>query len=342
MAPNIYYMGAANVLKFGPLKIAALSGIWKGRDYPKQHFERLPYNENEMRSIYHQRELDVRKLLSYTTQIDIGMSHDWPHDIWQYGDHQQLFRAKNHLQEDAYRGELGSKAATQIIDRLRPPYWFSAHLHFKYTAYKDHEAPIQDVSQTNTPHAFPNGRHGKMQILRRDENSLTEPPSKSLDSQRPVQNNDTKAYATSAWSNFNSTIQEDDARIRREALQSQREHEEKNGKQTIANYNFEETFKPITIGESNNAYSRISQPKSQAIPNIPQYDGACFSLPKRRRLSSPSEDSQSTVKPSEPSKPQAESSDVSVKNPDAIDIDISDSDEGSPPLKGKLTEVFQT
>ena len=29
-APKIYYMGAANVIRLGPLRIAGLSGIWKG------------------------------------------------------------------------------------------------------------------------------------------------------------------------------------------------------------------------------------------------------------------------------------------------------------------------
>lgn len=78
IAPNMYYLGAANIIKFGPLRIAAMSGIWKSYDYGKNHFERLPYNESELTSIYHQRELDVRKLLSYTNQVDICLSHDWP------------------------------------------------------------------------------------------------------------------------------------------------------------------------------------------------------------------------------------------------------------------------
>src|ERR1700759_2985849 len=63
VAPNIYYMGAANVLRLGPLRIAGLSGIWKGYDFKKPHFERLPYSYDDERSIYHVRELDTRKLL---------------------------------------------------------------------------------------------------------------------------------------------------------------------------------------------------------------------------------------------------------------------------------------
>lgn len=143
VAPNIYYMGAANVLKLGPLRIAGMSGIWKGFDYKKQHYERLPYNEGDVKSIYHVRELDVRKLLQIRTQVDVGISHDWPRGVEWEGDWKKLFRQKAHLEEDARNGQLGSVAATYVMDRLRPPYWFSAHLHCKYAAVIDHENPGQ-------------------------------------------------------------------------------------------------------------------------------------------------------------------------------------------------------
>jgi len=55
-----------------------LSGIWKGYNYKKTHYERLPYNQDDIKSIYHVRELDIRKLLQIRTQVDITVSHDWP------------------------------------------------------------------------------------------------------------------------------------------------------------------------------------------------------------------------------------------------------------------------
>ncbi|KAF2482990.1 lariat debranching enzyme, C-terminal domain-containing protein [Neohortaea acidophila] len=134
VAPNIYYMGAANVLRLGPLRIAGLSGIWKGYDYRKPHFERLPYNENDLKSIYHVRERDVRKLLQVRSQVDIGISHDWPKGVEWKGDWKQLFRFKPHLEQDARNGQLGSVAAKYAMDWLRPKLWFSAHLHCKYAA----------------------------------------------------------------------------------------------------------------------------------------------------------------------------------------------------------------
>ncbi|KAG6005323.1 hypothetical protein E4U21_000238 [Claviceps maximensis] len=139
VAPNIYYMGAANVLRFGPLRIAGMSGIWKGFDYRKPHHERLPFNGDDVKSFYHVREVDVRKLLLVQTQVDIGISHDWPRYIENHGDSAWLFRKKPDFRSDAERGQLGSIAAEYVMDRLRPPYWFSAHMHIKFAAIKRYQ-----------------------------------------------------------------------------------------------------------------------------------------------------------------------------------------------------------
>ncbi|KAF4510834.1 hypothetical protein G6O67_002693 [Ophiocordyceps sinensis] len=136
VAPNIYYLGAANVIRFGPLRLAALSGIWKGFDYRKPHHERLPFSPDDVRSFYHVRELDVRKLLLLQTQVDVGLSHDWPRAIEKHGDSEWLFRKKRDFRAESVDGTLGNAAAEYVMDRLRPPYWFSAHLHVKFAAVK--------------------------------------------------------------------------------------------------------------------------------------------------------------------------------------------------------------
>lgn len=138
VAENIYYMGAANVLQLGPLKIAGMSGIWKGYNYKKLHHERLPYNEDDIKSIYHVRELDTRKLLQLRGPVDIGISHDWPRGVEWKGDWKALFRRKEHLKPDADSGQLGNVAAKQVLDKLRPLWWFSGHLHCKYAAIVEH------------------------------------------------------------------------------------------------------------------------------------------------------------------------------------------------------------
>ncbi|KAL2819769.1 lariat debranching enzyme, C-terminal domain-containing protein [Aspergillus granulosus] len=144
VAPNIYYMGAANILRCGPLRIAAMSGIWKGYNYRSSHYERLPYNSDEITSIYHIRELDVRKLLQVRTQVDVCLSHDWPNKVEYSGDLNQLYREKGGLRADSQSGRLGSQAARYVLDRLRPAYWFSAHLHVKFAACVQHSTPEAD------------------------------------------------------------------------------------------------------------------------------------------------------------------------------------------------------
>ena len=188
VAPNIYYMGAANVLRLGPLRIAGMSGIWKGFDYRKPHFERLPYNESDMKSIYHVRELDVRKLMQIRTQIDIGVSHDWPQGIEWKGNHKQLFRRKKHFEEDAQSGRLGSVAAKQVLEFLRPRYWFSAHLHCKFAAVVQHGEQKAALPQQSAPagtSSYPVSSKNEDEIDLNGEEAMdgaeTAPPAKNDD-----------------------------------------------------------------------------------------------------------------------------------------------------------------
>jgi lariat debranching enzyme len=62
VAPNIYYLGYAGVVTIGGIRIAGISGIYKGHDYLKGHFEIPPYNQGTMRSAYHIRNLEVFRL----------------------------------------------------------------------------------------------------------------------------------------------------------------------------------------------------------------------------------------------------------------------------------------
>ncbi|KAL2175329.1 lariat debranching enzyme, C-terminal domain-containing protein [Thermothelomyces heterothallicus CBS 202.75] len=148
VAPNIYYMGAANVLRLGPLRIAGMSGIWKGFDYRKQHHERLPFNGDDIKSFYHVREIDVRKLLQLRTQVDIGISHDWPRAIEKYGNRKRLFEMKPHFESESRDGSLGSPAAEYVLDRLRPRYWFSAHMHCRFAAIKQFQ-PLEGTRESD-------------------------------------------------------------------------------------------------------------------------------------------------------------------------------------------------
>ena len=170
VAPNIYYLGAANVVRLGPLRIAGLSGIWKGYNFNKTHHERIPYSQDDVRSIYHVRELDVRKMVQIRTQVDVGISHDWPRAVEWHGDHKTLFRKKNDFEAESRDGTLGSVAARRVFDRLRPAYWFAAHLHIKFAATFKHEETrdqlvresVQGAHATaNDVDAGAQGQHGQ-------------------------------------------------------------------------------------------------------------------------------------------------------------------------------------
>lgn len=147
VCPNIYYMGAANILRIGSIRIAGLSGIWKGFDYQKTHHERLPFQPNDVKTFYHVREFDVRKLLQVQSQVDVGLSHDWPRKIEDHGDAEWLFRRKPDFRSESRDGTLGSVAAKYVMDRLRPPYWFSAHMHIKFAAL----VKYNDESSSSSP-----------------------------------------------------------------------------------------------------------------------------------------------------------------------------------------------
>lgn len=118
VAPNIYYLGYAGVINiagigcFLPLilnnlyyylvvvlglRIAGLSGIYKSRDYLKGHYEKCPYDENSKRSVYHVRNLEVFRLKQLSGKIDVFMSHDWPSDVYKYGNLKQLLKRKPHF-----------------------------------------------------------------------------------------------------------------------------------------------------------------------------------------------------------------------------------------------------
>ena len=91
LAPNMYFLGFAGCVQVNGIRIAGASGIYNERNYTygdcfssqtrysffnwKQlglvgHFERIPFDDNSMRSIYHTREFDIFRL-SQVISIEI-------------------------------------------------------------------------------------------------------------------------------------------------------------------------------------------------------------------------------------------------------------------------------
>ncbi|KAG3270717.1 lariat debranching enzyme isoform X1 [Ictidomys tridecemlineatus] len=140
VAPNIYYLGLAGVVKYRGVRIGGISGIFKSHDYRKGHFEYPPYNPSTIRSIYHVRNIEVYKLKQLKQPIDIFLSHDWPRSIYHYGNKKQLLKTKSFFRQEVENNTLGSPAASELLEHLKPTYWFSAHLHVKFAALMQHQA----------------------------------------------------------------------------------------------------------------------------------------------------------------------------------------------------------
>lgn len=138
VAPNIYYLGYAGVVRYKGIRIGGLSGIFKSHDYRKGHHELPPYNSDTLRSVYHIRNIEVFKLKQIHMPIDIFMSHDWPRGIYNYGSTRELLRKKKFLRQEVETNTLGSPAAAELLAHLQPSYWFSAHLHVKFAALMQH------------------------------------------------------------------------------------------------------------------------------------------------------------------------------------------------------------
>jgi lariat debranching enzyme len=145
VAPNIYYLGYAGVVQVNGIRIAGISGIYKGYNYDRGHFEITPYNDDTVRSVYSTRKLEVFKLGQLTpSKIDIMLSHDWPQYIWEHGDKSRtgtvegLLRFKPAFKQDIDSGRLGSKPCWELLTKLKPKHWFAAHMHCRFDAIVKH------------------------------------------------------------------------------------------------------------------------------------------------------------------------------------------------------------
>uniref|UniRef100_A0A8C5QR41 Debranching RNA lariats 1 n=1 Tax=Leptobrachium leishanense TaxID=445787 RepID=A0A8C5QR41_9ANUR len=143
VAPNIYYLGYAGVIKYRGVRIGGISGIFKPHDYRKGHYECPPYNQETIRSAYHVRNVEVFKLKQIKEPMDIFLSHDWPRSIYHYGNTKHLLTKKAFFREEVENNTLGSPAASELLHHLQPSYWFSAHLHVKFAAFMQHQTKVE-------------------------------------------------------------------------------------------------------------------------------------------------------------------------------------------------------
>ena len=152
VAPNIYYLGAAGVVQYRGIRIAGVSGIYKQWDYRKGRHEFPPYDNSTLRSVYHVRNVEVARLKCLSNNrkddepiTDIMISHDWPRGVEQHGNLGALLRKKKHFKDEVNSNTLGSPSNEELLNILKPKWWFAAHLHVKFLANYAH----QTVPSTN-------------------------------------------------------------------------------------------------------------------------------------------------------------------------------------------------
>lgn len=150
LAPNIYFLGHAGCVQVNGIRIAGASGIFKQHDYHRGHFEKQPYDNSTMRSIYHIREYNVRRL-ALLSSPDVFLSHDWPCGVEQHGDLNDLLRRKPFLRGDIQSKQLGSPPLMSLLRNLKPSWWFAAHLHTRFEARVQHDPPGPPVVTASNP-----------------------------------------------------------------------------------------------------------------------------------------------------------------------------------------------
>ncbi|OMJ21188.1 Lariat debranching enzyme [Smittium culicis] len=132
-AKNIYFMGLSNVIWFKGLRIGGISGIDNDSNVNKGYYEKFPFHPIErFKSLHHTRIFEIMKLALVKQKIDIFSSHDWPSEMAVLGDTDSLIKTKPWFTSDIKSGKLGSKHLDFVLKKLKPDFWFSAHLHVKF------------------------------------------------------------------------------------------------------------------------------------------------------------------------------------------------------------------
>lgn len=154
VADNIYYMGEFGSVWYEGIHISGLSGIFNSHTFGRSinyRDEELPYTSQTLRSIYHVKPKNYLKmlLLKLDRIPDIILSHDWPRNIERYGNLTKLLKQKKHFKKDVRDHNLGSPLNEILLSYLTPRYWFSSHLHVRFSAtYKKSSKRIIKDSRT--------------------------------------------------------------------------------------------------------------------------------------------------------------------------------------------------
>ncbi len=144
---NFQTAGYAGVVQYAGLRIAGFSGIYNKHYNSLGHFEHPPYSKATKRSVYLMRDLELFRLEQLSRRVDVVLSHDWPHGIYNYGNKADLPTRPN-ITNGVKSDSIGSPHAEQLLHRLRPRYWFAAHMHVKFAAVYPREEVSDQKSES--------------------------------------------------------------------------------------------------------------------------------------------------------------------------------------------------
>ena len=89
-------------------------------------------------------------MLLLRSPIDVFLSHDWPGDIWKFGDIDKLIRLVDRtgqLRQDVLTGQLGNPMTMEILNRLKPSFAFAGHMHMHFNAIVPHDERRGEVTR---------------------------------------------------------------------------------------------------------------------------------------------------------------------------------------------------
>ncbi|KAK0217972.1 lariat debranching enzyme, C-terminal domain-containing protein [Armillaria fumosa] len=145
VAPNQYYLGRSGCIQVNGVRIAGASGIYTEAQYENGYFEKLPYSQHALKSIYRIRQYDIYKL-SLLTKPHIFLSHDWPQGITEHGDLAALLRDKPAFKSEIADGTFGGPPLMDLLKALQPEWWFAAHMHTLFKATVKHDDSVTNFT----------------------------------------------------------------------------------------------------------------------------------------------------------------------------------------------------
>lgn len=116
--------------------------------------------------------------------VDIFLSHDWPRSIYHYGNKKQLLKTKSFFRQEVENNTLGSPAASELLEHLKPAYWFSAHLHVKFAALMRHQVGQKTSVLIFNKHLLNIHEVGTMGRVLKPETEIQLAPQELLSTQR--------------------------------------------------------------------------------------------------------------------------------------------------------------